>query len=100
MAESVSADQLIADLQTVVRDAESLLKATATHAGEKVDEARARAEESVRHAKERMAEIERDAVKRARELAGEADRYVRQYPWQAIGVAAAVGIVLGMLVRR
>lgn len=100
MAESVSADQLIADLQTVVRDAESLLKATATHAGGKVDEARARAEESVRHAKERMAEIERDAVKRARELAGEADRYVRQNPWQAIGVAAAVGIVLGMLVRR
>jgi ElaB/YqjD/DUF883 family membrane-anchored ribosome-binding protein len=100
MAQSASADQLISHLQSVVRDAESLLKATATQAGGKIDEARARAEESVRHAKERMTEIEQDAVKRARELAGEADRYVHQNPWQAIGVAAAIGIVLGMLVRR
>lgn len=100
MAESVSADQLISDLQAVVRDAENLLKATASHAGEKVDAARTRAEETVRKARERMSEVEREALAKARELAGDADSYVRKNPWQAVGIAAGIGLVLGLLVRR
>ena len=47
MADNVSTDKLIEDLHAVVRDAEDLLKATASQAGEKVQQARARAEESV-----------------------------------------------------
>jgi len=100
MAESASADQLIADLQAVVRDAENLLKATATHAGEKVDAARSRAEETVRKARERMSEVEQEALAKAKELAGDADQYVRKYPWHAVGIAAGIGLVLGLLVRR
>jgi ElaB/YqjD/DUF883 family membrane-anchored ribosome-binding protein len=100
MAESLSADNLITNLQEVVRDAENLLKATASQAGEKVDEARARAQESVRQAKARISEVEHDALARARELAGSADTYVRDNPWQAIGIAAAIGLMLGVLVRR
>jgi len=100
MAESISADQLIADLQAVVRDAEGLLKATATHAGEKVDAARSRAEETLRKARERMSEVEEEALAKAKELAGDADTYVRKYPWQAVGIAAGIGLVLGLLVRR
>jgi ElaB/YqjD/DUF883 family membrane-anchored ribosome-binding protein len=100
MAESVSSDQLIADLQAVVRDAESLLKATASHAGAKVNEARSRAEETVRKAKERMSEVEQEALAKAKELAGDADRYVRQNPWQAIGIAAGIGFLVGLLARR
>jgi ElaB/YqjD/DUF883 family membrane-anchored ribosome-binding protein len=100
MAESVSGEQLIADLQAVVRDAENLLKATAAQAGEKVDAVRARAKESVRQAKSRIADLEHDALERAKALAGDADRYVRQYPWQAVGIAAGIGLVIGLLVRR
>ncbi|MNC88894.1 hypothetical protein D3C83_47660 [compost metagenome] len=77
-----------------------MLKATAAQTGEKVTEARARAEESVRQAKARMSQIEQETLERARELAGDADRYVRQNPWQSIGVAAAIGLVIGLLVRR
>ena len=100
MAESASADQLIADLQAVVRDAENLLKATAAHAGEKVDAARSRAEETVRKARERMSEVEQEALAKAKELAGDTDSYVRQNPWQAVGIAAGIGLLLGLLVRR
>ena len=100
MAESVSADQLIEDLQAVVRDAENLLKATAAHAGEKVDAARSRAEETVRKAKERMSEVEQEALAKAKVLAGDADTYVRKYPWHAVGIAAGIGLVLGLLARR
>lgn len=100
MAESVSVDQLVADLQTVIRDAESLLRATAAQTGDKIDEARARAEESVRKAKVRLGEIEHDALERAQELATEAEAYVRDNPWQAVGWAAGAGLVLGLLIGR
>lgn len=100
MAERVSAEQLVDDLTTVVRDAENLLRATAQQTGEKLGEARARAEESVRLAKERLAEIEEEALQRAREFAGEADEYVRGNPWAAVGIAAGVGVMLGLLLSR
>jgi ElaB/YqjD/DUF883 family membrane-anchored ribosome-binding protein len=54
----------------------------------------------VRQAKARISEVEHDALARARELAGSADTYVRDNPWQAIGIAAAIGLMLGVLVRR
>jgi ElaB/YqjD/DUF883 family membrane-anchored ribosome-binding protein len=100
MAEGISADQLMADLTNVIRDAENLLRATATQTGEKVQEVRAKAEESLRHAKQRLAGAEEDALERARALAGDADEYVRDNPWQAIGIAAGIGLVLGLLISR
>jgi ElaB/YqjD/DUF883 family membrane-anchored ribosome-binding protein len=100
MAKSVSAEQLMADLTTVIRDAENLLRATAAQTGEKVQEVRAKAEESLRHAKARLAGVEEEALERAKELAGEANDYVRGNPWQAIGIAAGVGLVLGLLISR
>lgn len=100
MAKHVSAAQLIDDLTAVIRDAEGLLRATATQTGERVEEIRARAEESVRQAKQRLAGIEEEALEHARELAGEADQYVRGNPWQAVGIAAGIGLVLGLLMSR
>jgi ElaB/YqjD/DUF883 family membrane-anchored ribosome-binding protein len=100
MAERISADQLLDDLTAVIRDAENLLRATAAQTGEKVDEMRARAEESLRMAKERLSGIEEETLKHARVLAGEADEYVRGNPWQAVGIAAGVGLVLGLLMSR
>jgi ElaB/YqjD/DUF883 family membrane-anchored ribosome-binding protein len=100
----VTADQLIDDLQTVIRDAENLLRATASQGGEmigeKMQEVRERAEESVRQAKDRLAGIQEDAMERAQELAGDANEYVRGNPWQSVGIAAGIGLVLGLLVAR
>lgn len=100
MAEPISASQLIDDLTAVIRDAESLLRATAAQTGDKVEEIRERAQESVRQAKERLAVIEDQALEHARALAGDADEYVRDNPWHAVGIAAGVGLVLGMLLSR
>jgi ElaB/YqjD/DUF883 family membrane-anchored ribosome-binding protein len=100
MVERIAVDQLVDDLTAVIRDAENLLRATAAQTGEKVEEIRARAEESVRAAKERLAGIEDEALKHARVLAGEADEYVRGNPWQAVGIAAGIGLVLGVLMMR
>jgi ElaB/YqjD/DUF883 family membrane-anchored ribosome-binding protein len=100
MAQQLSASQLIDDLTAVIKDAESLLRVTAAQTGDKVEEIRARAEETVRNAKARLGEVEEQALERAREFAGDADEYVRGNPWQAVGIAAGIGLVIGMLMAR
>jgi ElaB/YqjD/DUF883 family membrane-anchored ribosome-binding protein len=100
MTTSVSTDKLIEDLQTVVRDAEALLQATASQTGEKIDGARAKAAESLRHARQRIAAAQADAVREVREAAASADEYVREHPWQAVGVAAGAGLLIGLLIAR
>jgi ElaB/YqjD/DUF883 family membrane-anchored ribosome-binding protein len=100
MSTEVTTDQLVADLKTVMNDAEALLKATSAQTGEKIQEARVRAEESLRQAKVRLTEIEQEALKRAREVADATEEYVRENPWQSVGIAAGVGLLLGLLLSR
>jgi ElaB/YqjD/DUF883 family membrane-anchored ribosome-binding protein len=100
MTEQVTTEKLFQDLQIVVRDAEALLKATAGQAGEKLQEARAKTEESLRQAKTRIESLEQAAVNSGKEMVNSAEGYVRQNPWQALGVAAGVGLVLGVLLSR
>jgi ElaB/YqjD/DUF883 family membrane-anchored ribosome-binding protein len=100
MNSEVTTDQLIEDLKTVMTDAEALLKATSAQTGEKIQEVRARAEESLRLAKQRLTAAEEEALRRAREFADATEEYVRDNPWQSVGIAAGVGLVLGLLLSR
>lgn len=99
-SKAVSADKLMEDLQLVVTDAEELLRATAGQAGEKVAAARSRAAESVDAAKARIAQAGYAAAAQTREAAKAADDYVHDNPWTAVGVAAAVGVVIGILIAK
>jgi ElaB/YqjD/DUF883 family membrane-anchored ribosome-binding protein len=99
-SKAVSADKLMEDLRLVVTDAEELLRATAGQAGEKVAAARARAAESIDVAKARIAQAGYAAAAQTREAARAADEYVHDNPWAAVGVAAAVGVVIGILIAK
>jgi ElaB/YqjD/DUF883 family membrane-anchored ribosome-binding protein len=96
----VAREKLINDFRAVVSDSEELLRATAGQAGERITAARERAEESLRDAKQRIAELEDNAFERARVAARQTDEYVRDHPWESIGIAGAVGILVGMLISR
>ncbi len=96
----VTSEQLVADFKVVVADAEALLKATAGQGGEKLAEVRAKAEESLRVAKARMADAQAALLARTREAAKATDAYVHENPWRAIGAAAGVGLVIGLLIGR
>jgi len=95
-----STERLMGDLRAVLEDAESLLTATAGQAGERVQQARERAKETVRAARERLADSQEELTRRAREAAKDADKYVRDNPWQAVGIAAGVALIIGLLVSR
>jgi ElaB/YqjD/DUF883 family membrane-anchored ribosome-binding protein len=98
--DEVTKEQLIDDFKRVVSDAEALLKATAKHGGEEFDDVRARAEESLGVAKARLADERAVLVGRTKDAARATDAYIHKNPWQAIGVAAGVGLVVGLLTGR
>jgi ElaB/YqjD/DUF883 family membrane-anchored ribosome-binding protein len=98
--DEVTTEQLIADFKTVVADAEALLKATANHGGEELAEVRAKAEESIKAVKARIADEQAALLVRTKEAAVATDVYVHANPWTAIGVAAGVGLVVGLLSNR
>jgi ElaB/YqjD/DUF883 family membrane-anchored ribosome-binding protein len=95
-----SAEQLMDDLQTVLEDAEALLSATTGQAGERIQQVRTRAEETVRAVRDRLAAAQDEVTRRARAALDDADEYVRENPWQALGVTAGVAFLIGLLAGR
>jgi ElaB/YqjD/DUF883 family membrane-anchored ribosome-binding protein len=93
-------DKLMSDLRHVLEDAEALLTATAGQAGERIQAVRERAKESVSAARERLTDVQKDVSKRARRAYKDTDRYVHDNPWQAVGIAAGVAFIVGLLVSR
>ena len=98
--ENANSEKLIGDLRTLVADAEELLKATASQAGEKIAVARQKIEQSLVEGKKALADAETTLVKKSKECAEIADDYVRENPWNAVGIAASVGLVIGLLIRN
>jgi len=96
----VSKEKLMQDLRVVVADAEELLRATAGQAGDKVASARERIQESLVVAKERIVAAEEAVVEKTKQAAKATDEYVHENPWKAVGIAAGVGLVVGMLISR
>ena len=93
-------EKLVSDLKMVVADAEDILRATAGAAGEKVGEMREKIELRLRDAKERLADAEVAVCDKAKAAALATDDFVRERPWQAVGVAAAIGLAIGVLISR
>jgi len=97
--ETTSKDKLVGDLRNLVTDAEELLKATASQAGDKIGVARQKIEQSLIEGKKALADAEKNLLKKSKECAEIADDYVRENPWSAVGIAASVGLVFGLLIR-
>ena len=100
MNTEVSKDKLAADLRVVVADAVELLKATASQAGEKVAAARVKIQESLDVAKVKLARVSEAGVDKAKEAARATDDFVHEHPWKAVGIGAAVGMIVGLLISR
>jgi ElaB/YqjD/DUF883 family membrane-anchored ribosome-binding protein len=85
-----------ADMSTLAEDARALMAATADVAGEKVSEARKRLAAALESGKELYGRVRDKAVEGAKA----ADEAVHEHPYQAIGIAFAVGALAGYLIAR
>lgn len=97
---SSNTKKLVSDMKVVVADAEEILRATAGVAGEKMVDLRARIGERLRDAKLCIADAEVVIVDKTRAAARVTDDYVNDNPWQAVGIAAGLGLLLGVIIGR
>ena len=88
-----SKEKLAQDLMTLVRDAEGLVKAAG---GNVADKSRQEVMAALEKVKSSCHQLEEQAAVHART----ADRVIREYPYQSMGVAFGVGLLIGVLVGR
>jgi len=91
-----SVESTAADLKALLHEAEQALSSTAGEAGDKFQELRDRLRDALESGKYSLDHIRAEAARRARQ----ADQMVRDNPYYAVGIAAGVGAIIGILVSR
>jgi len=89
-------DKALHDLSDAVREGEEMLTETAGTATEKGRAMRAKLEAAVDKAKALYENLQEKTVAAAKA----ADQTVREHPYQAIGIAFGIGLLIGVLAAR
>lgn len=97
---SLARERVVADLKSLVRDSEDLLKATADDVSEKAKETRMRLSAALDRAKATCEDLQDETVATAKAAAKRADSMISTHPYESIGVAFGVGLLIGVLVTR
>ncbi|MFV3304424.1 DUF883 family protein [Pseudomonas sp. NY15181] len=99
-AVNAAREELLAEFQALVSDTEKLLQSSAELAGAEADQMRDQINSSLKRAREALYST-KDAVRDQSKAAADAtEEYVNEHPWQAVGIAAGIGFLLGLLVSR
>jgi ElaB/YqjD/DUF883 family membrane-anchored ribosome-binding protein len=97
--QSSARDQLMRDVKNVISDAESWLRGS-NLTGEDLKAAKAKFERTLAGAKGSVIRMEEAVVEKTKATAKATDMYVTENPWKAIGISAAVGVLVGALISR
>lgn len=92
----MNTDQLRDDLKVIAHDAEDLIKATAGEVSEKAKEARSRLMAALESAKQTCGQLQEKAICGAKAT----DQVIRTHPYESIGIAFGVGLLIGVLLGR
>jgi ElaB/YqjD/DUF883 family membrane-anchored ribosome-binding protein len=102
LSDSVSDIKAIAsgEIKSLIADVEDLMARIADLKDADVVRVRSKVQRAVDATKQTLADGADTIRLRAQTVANTADDYVRESPWQAIGIAALVGAVVGILATR
>lgn len=92
--------RLTSELKHIVGEAEHLLRTAADSGDKQMDALRQSLEEQVGRMRAQLEQAEETAMRRARDAARGTDQAVHLHPYGAMGVAAAVGLLVGTLIAR
>jgi ElaB/YqjD/DUF883 family membrane-anchored ribosome-binding protein len=96
-ATDIETSRVMSGLKTVTRDAEEMLKTVSGESGGNGSHAmRARLSTAIESAKETYQRLQAKAIAGAKAT----DKAVRGHPYESLGVAFGVGLLVGVLVRR
>jgi len=93
---AVTKEKIAEDLKVVSKDLQELLKVTGSVIGEKAAEARVKVVDSLKLAQDKLSVLPETIKAKSKETAVATDQYVRANPWNAVGIAAGVGVLLGL----
>lgn len=92
--------KIVEDIKVLLNDSEELLRLSASLPGEGVDALRTRLREHVDSARVALEDAQASVQSRYRAGVDCTEKYVKDNPWQSIGIAAGVGFLLSLLVSR
>ena len=88
------------EIKNLISDVEDLMARIADLKDADVVRVRGKVQRAVDATKQSIADSADSIRRQAQNVAGTADDFVRDSPWQAIGIAALVGAVVGILATR
>ncbi len=88
------------DLRSLLRDAQDLFREATSSTGMKADDLRERGLELLDTALVKAQDLQSVALDTSKEVVDTADSYVKDNPWRAVAISAAVGVLLGMMIGR
>lgn len=93
-------ERFLEDLKLFVNDTETLLRQAKTLSGEAALAAREEFERRLMQARQGYEQARSIAIDQGHHYLDRTETYVRNEPWKAIGVAALVGAIVGVLLAR
>lgn len=100
MQSRTSSGQVGRDVQNVVSEAQDLLKTVKEEGASRLDDVKSKVASQYDAARDKFGEIQTTVQDGAKAAMTTTDQYVRGNPWAAVGIAAAVGAVIGFLASR
>ena len=88
------------DIELTIQDAEALLRMTAHEVGEEAAQIRARVQDRLHRATRELQDLKAAAIESTKEAAQATEAFVQDHPWKSLGIAAAAGLVIGLLISR
>lgn len=93
-------EALVSEFHTLMADTERLLNHTKEVAEDQSQELRESIEKNLDRAREILQERHQQWSEQSSELKERAEAYIQEKPWQSIGIAAGVGLLMGLILRR
>lgn len=100
MSKDNATEHLRAELKSLADTLEEVLSSSGDKSKEELSKIRSKAERALKESRNRLGETSDVIAQQTREAAAKADNYVRENPWTGVGIGAAVGVVLGVLLSR
>jgi|ERR1700674_459936 ElaB/YqjD/DUF883 family membrane-anchored ribosome-binding protein len=97
---AAESDQLVGNLKQVATEAENLLRDIANQSAGRFASARSQIEDRFSDAKNKLQQARGVVTERSRQAGEVTQQYVVENPWKSLGIVAAAGLIIGLLIRR
>ncbi|MEQ4675001.1 YqjD family protein [Providencia vermicola] len=100
MSSNHSSDELRSELRALADSLEAMLSDTGEKSKEEIESLKSKAQEALCSSRAKLGQTTERITEQTKEIAGRADNYVKENPWTGVGIGAAVGVVLGVLLAK